>query len=217
MDEFNRWCEREHFRTHIRGIVRTMINDELHWMKIFDIDSIRKQVKSEVKTLEPKILSVADNYLKMHVPKLVTEQMLSQMPTFLRQSAEMRDVLEHHRSYVERSLETKARDILNNIVNDPQYHTINKALYESFENRQCDAITLFNTKSSTVINETKCRIDKETTDLRDQLNEVAELKKQLRAVQRSLNGTDTVLGVCMIGLIGTISYIALRPFHASYY
>nr|QBK88235.1 MAG: hypothetical protein LCMAC202_05970 [Marseillevirus LCMAC202] len=72
-----------------------------------------------------------NNYLKLVLPGLVSERIATQLPIVLRDNSQMQQIFDTHLDTVKKQMADAAKEKVDQIVNEPEYHIINTAFFDS--------------------------------------------------------------------------------------
>lgn len=179
--------ENEHFR---------------HFFKEMELDSkIRDCTMQSVNTWKSNTM----NQLLQTVPSQVSHQISLQMPTYLLQNVEMQKILHSHMNDLNKELENYARDILKSIVEDPQYHAVNKIYFETLDKK---SERLFQSvKDDNLILQQK--IEK---IVNEKIASINQLHKRINNLNSNMDSLSNYLilsfvGITTLGLFSLYSYL----------
>jgi hypothetical protein len=168
-------------------------------IKNLQIDSkIRDQLNYECTKLEKKLGDLkteATNSIIQNMPSQVAHQITLQMPSYLSQNAEMQKILKTHSGELEKELEVKARNILQSIVDDPQYHAINKIYFESLDKKADQELFLMRNNQSELYSELKEKIDKKLACVTEMQNDAKNLHMEIDSLSFYLKLSYGIIGV----------------------
>jgi len=168
-------------------------------IKNLQIDSkIRESIKYECVQLGSHVNNLktdALNSIIRDLPSQVAHQITLQMPSYLSQNAEMQKILKTHSDELEIELENKARDILKSIVEDPQYHAVNKVYFESLDKKSEREFNLMRTNQSELYGELKEKIDKKLSCVTEIQNDSKSLHDEIDSLSYYLKISYGIIGV----------------------
>jgi hypothetical protein len=193
---FAEFCRREWFRGYVRDIVREGMRDELLLNKLFEDSHVSRK-------LEIEIPRRAENYLSKHVPDMVSTQLYRHVPNFLSQNAQMRDILQAHSESLEVKLKAECEKILEEIVNDPEYHKVNECYFRAFESKSDQAIREMNRLGA----EKLARVEKNAQDVIQTFSSDIRRMHQLEERMKYLHGSVIM---AIVSISGIILYLALK-------
>lgn len=176
---FAELCRREWFRAHIQSILRESVRDELFWNRMFEDGRIRRKISDGVRGEVPK---QARQFMETRVPGMVSTELVKQLPSFLSQNVQFQEMLRKHSSQLSQDLEESARQTLDRIVNEPEYHEVNKAYFDAFRQKADQAIHRMETDGQSAIAE----MEKRTA------NTLGAVESELRKMKKLEDDVDTL-------------------------
>ena len=85
--------------------------------------------------LAAEIPTRVNKHLNLVLPGLVSGSIAIHLPSFLRDNSQMQRILDTHLETVKEQVTDAAKKKVNEIVNEDEYHTINKAFFDSVRQR----------------------------------------------------------------------------------
>lgn len=142
------FCQKEIFK----GYVRDAVNTQMFWNNFWEHNRIESRVDNHLLSKVPGMVreNVTSN-LDSKLAGLIATELAKQLPTYLNQNVQMRQILEDHAKLLNQNLETIAHDHLLKIVNEDNYHLVNKAYFDAFEARTKAAISEFDKHANSAI------------------------------------------------------------------
>jgi hypothetical protein len=211
-NNFDQLLDSSRFKSKVSRIIEE--ND--FWKDLFKTLQIEQKIKIEV---DRKMLKVKNNLMTLKsdalrdmlnkIPGNVALEIQSQLPKYLDQNATMQKMLNDHNisiqsmldaetSKMTKILEEKARNILNEIVSDPQYHQIHKVYFDEFNKNAHAAIDDFVKRGESelqFVRENANRVEKDlcnqvsqTTDsLKNQLHKLSSLEQANEKLKKEVD------------------------------
>lgn len=228
-ERFENYCKSEIFRNHVREAINTdylniFFNNLRLTQKINDqIDSKLSDYKSTNKTLVQKNVNTI---LQSSLPDLVQKQINMTLPSIVANNYQMQKMFDKHCEDLDVNLGTVAKNIIERIASDEQYHEINKAYFNAFnlkgdkhimnlETKNTEVTTKFNNivtstieslnnKGNSFIRELQDKYTNDTKEMSKYINEskdnnvrIQKLESQISYISWTLVGVS-VLGVCSL-------------------
>lgn len=125
------------------SVISTNLNNKLDNKMESGIRQVKNKVdnmKNELFNLKDVITMELSNYIKNHIPEHVSMELKNQIPVFVENNNKMQQILSEHSNKLKNQLETLANEILDKIVNEDEYHEINKKYFDAFNNNGNNAI-----------------------------------------------------------------------------
>jgi len=201
-DDFNTYCSTWAFKQAVRQAVedREYLTS---WRNRLDIEN----------TVHTKVTNEINNY-KLTVDTLtrnaVAYEMKQQMPQFLSQSHEMTSILDTHKKSVTGELDKHAHDLLDKIVNEEKYHTINKMYFAAFEQKCDNMITSEKNKIENTITDLNSKCNDTINKLGSEIKKIDKLEKKLEQYKQNswiFGSVAMFCGIVIGGLIFSIKNI----------
>jgi hypothetical protein len=115
---------------------RGWLGVQAHFERLLQEDFFNRRVQSIVDLrLADRLPRLLERYVDHSLPGLVSKQLLGQVPKFLDQNAAMKAILEQQTQNMTRELDRSARDTLDRISNEPQYHDVRQAYIRSIDGK----------------------------------------------------------------------------------
>ena len=138
-DNYIRWWVGQ---VQFRDAVRAAVNDELFWRNLFEGDRFRKEmdkiptkvhtaIQSEMPSLRSNVESLATNTVR----NTISTEILKQLPTIIGQNHQFVELFQKHRDELNSMLHSEVTKIVDSIVSDPNYHTVNERYFEQFRQK----------------------------------------------------------------------------------
>ena len=196
MDKDDQLLHSIKFHERVKHIVSE--NDHLKdWLKNLQIESkIKDQVSVQVEKIRQSVNTLkSDALLEMNntIPGKVSQEIAQQMPFYLSQNADMQRLMQNHISEIKQELETKARAILQDIVSDPEYHTINKTYFDAFEEKGNEHLRRLKDEQTILQAKLETKVDKK-------MDSITKLEDKVDNLETSLSNTQFYLYLSCIGL-----------------
>ncbi len=133
---------------------------------------------------------IIKNYLELVLPGLVSERIASQLPIFLRDNSQMQQILNTHLDTVKKQVADAAKEKIDDIVNEPQYHIINTAFFDSVRQKA-------DNQFQTVAKEWRPRLE----EFDNRRQEIDAMQKQIK-LNRQVGILHIIsgVGIVMIGI-----------------
>lgn len=167
---------------------------------------VPKQVKNELDRILPALVEAKIlQYITNQFPAQVMKEISTQLPNYLNNNYAMQQLLNNHQNDLSYALEEKAREIINKIVNDPQYHVITSAHLAAIDekcNQKINEIQsnasqqLFNNhnnfttqlsdnsnKFSSQLRDMKTAVDVDMANLKQGLNNINQLYNRISMLE----------------------------------
>lgn len=201
-DKIVAFCQGVNFKSY----VRQAINDELFWRDVIArlnltdaIDAkltskLPGQVKSELERILPDMLQTRLNqYMLQHFSAQVAKEINTQMPGYLGNNHQMQQILEAHKTTLNQQLEAAAREILNRVVNEEQYHVTTNAHLAAIDQKGVQALAENNEKATQQRTNIKTAFDGELSAMKTRLDQTMTALTtslgEMRSLQSELNST----------------------------
>lgn len=226
------FCQKEAFKTYVRNAV----NDQMFWRDILQQLQIDNQVKTALANanisgqvqghldranITQRVREQVDDKLKAQISGLVVTELLKALPNMLRDNAQMQQILGQHSAELTVQLGEVARQHLEQIVNEDQYHQVHQAFFNAVDQRANDAIAQFNQKGNQAIAQMKADCQANLQQFNQQmgqvgtcLGDVSNLKKDVADLRRQnekleTEGTVTFWGwmITSVALGSTLAYL----------
>jgi uncharacterized protein (DUF2267 family) len=196
----------ETFRARVRTIVgedeylKTLISSLRIELRIRDeVESKMKETKEGLDRLEQRVKDEIGRTIRDRVAGQISQQ----LPAYLDQNATMQGLLNGHKDRMEATLETKAREILKRIVEDPNYHEVNQAYFAAFKQDGDQAIIQIRASAAGVEAELKKQVGAELQSIATLRTKVGKLKDAVE----SQSTWQTVNFVLTLGLACACGYL----------
>ena len=194
------------------------------------MDEIKKKVK-KIKTnteeslsrdLRNKLRNLTDN-----IPGKVAQEISIQMPNYLDNNYKMREILDQHSKDLTNALEEIARQKLDQIANEDQYHLVTKSFTDAIQNKGNIAISNFEAYSGQILSQQqhtfsnellkmKNTVNTTTNNLTTKFNELNSYKMKLNELEesnKSLNNMIFGMGLSLgFGLASIVGYLAYMKY-----
>lgn len=208
--QFRQQCDTAEFRGYVKDALRnrsfleTLLRQEL--LK----QQIKQHAGDKVKKMLPDLVRQQVTY---QLPSLVSTQIHEHLPTILRNNYQMRTLFENHLKTMQERLSDAAREILDKIVQEPEYHQVNRAYFTGLTGRFEELMNGVRHSSSVVLEKIRTDFDQDTASLRSQLDQVETMDARIQTLLNSVQGLKKVTailgGTCCV-LAGAVSYISYR-------
>lgn len=225
-DRFKRYiksvvCDELFYRTFFDDVRLTnKIDYKMNSLKSDIRNDTERQTKLIVQSLIPALVpELVQTNVKLYLSSNVAREMANQLPNYLNNNHQMQQMLVDHQIRLEQALTLKLTELITNIVNDDQYHTVNRAYFDAFRHkgdseintfnvRGTNAVTVVRTNGETAIRELQARYENSFRQLNDNLNESNRLKTELADLRTKfndhVNSTNNIMFV-----MGCVSAVAL--------
>lgn len=212
--------------SEFKSLVRQAINDELFIRDILQtynfsskIDNelskkIPEKIKKNINVTIPKMVeSHINSYVMEKMPNFVLKEIKSQLTDYLNNNTQMQQILSSHTEYLNAHLNVVANEILNKLVNDPNYQRMTNTHLDAMDKIYLNKVDEISRNSSIQLQ----TIDKKCNDEIDKMkksytNTVSELQSSLSKVDKlnkkidKLEIYNTVMGIFIIGVGFIFSY-----------
>ncbi len=186
----------------LKPLVKQLILDELFYKELLNninLSYLKNDIKYQNQLDVPIIVK---NQLSLLLSGEVSKEINNQMPNYLNNNFQMNNLLLQHKNYLENQLEIKANTIIQNIVDNDNYHVINKCYFDEFENRSNKKIYEFETKSNNKIVELNTKYNNDFKTIKDIIDTNKELNNKIKNIEYNFNILTTVGITCLsIGII----------------
>ena len=199
--EFIKLARTEVFKQYVRQAV----NDELFWNQLFENNRIKSQVKTHLTKNIPKKVN---EYLSTNLESMVSKNIRNLLPDYLRNNVQMQQILANHTVELNNKLSQSAKDIVNEIVNDEEYHVINKAYFDAFNNRGDTAINTMKQNGQRNIREINDRCENKMKSLTSEINNIRDMKKRMNDLENSNQNLKYFSYISIGALMGGLCYLA---------
>lgn len=201
---FRNFCGTESFKNYVRGA----INNNSFLDIILEDYRLNSIISSK---LDNSVPSRIKDQLKIDLPDMVTTNIVKQLPSILNNDVTMQNILSTHRDKLNIAITNSARQILEKITNDPEYHEVNKKYFNAFENRGTASIRGFEQKNNATILQLKNECDKVTKELRTKLDQNDKLEERINELETDIKSIGRGLAYTIgIGIIGAGGYLISR-------
>lgn len=197
------FCKKELFKQY----VREAINNEMFWRDIFDNFRIETRVDNHLNGKVPKMVKDNVEYL---LPGLVAKQLSEQLPTFLRQNAEMQRILGEHSKHLNQELEATARQHLKRIVEEEHYHEVNKAFFDAVRARADAGLEEVRKDGKNAIAQMRADCDGQLSHFTDTVGRLDGYEQRTLELEASMSRMMWGWGITTTLLGGTICYLLAR-------
>ncbi len=223
----------ERFTKRVEEIVSSVLNNSLFWNNLMQANKLNN--------FETRIQYSVDNQLRSQVPKIIMDQltlvlsnmvhkeMTNQLPGYLNNNHTMQSFLQSHKeglqiAFEDQSLimESKLTALINEtvrkIVNEDQYHIINKAYFDAFKVRGDEMIQNVSNKAtkaiadlSTELKESKLAREKQQKHIDNFQDKIAQLTKDNVKMKEEIKSLDSWTFNCAI-IVGAVFVSTLVKF-----
>lgn len=144
------------FKESIKTLIKQTVNDELFWRDFINNLNLDSKINNQLNAKVPVLVKdetikivkrKVEIYLKDHsrelssqVEMLVSKELNKQVTSYLNNHSQMKQILEHHSNKMTGELQTIAKDTLERIVNEDEYHEITNAHLIGVDKRCNDCI-----------------------------------------------------------------------------
>jgi hypothetical protein len=221
------FCQQEQFKKAVRDAV----NNELFWREVLKsmlgnnietkIDNKLSDFKDRLKDTTSKLVDdLVKSYTKNKLPKTVAtevkDQLDKQITTYLNNNPQMIQLLSAHAKVLEETLYQSAKDTLDRLTNEEQYHSVTTSHLQNMTAR-CE-LTMNNQLSTNIYkfnDQLKCQqqdFDKTIVYMNDKTNKTLEnfnnfndrakmLEKKIEDLQTWSTIQSVIIGVVGIGFV----------------
>lgn len=200
-NRMNTFCKTNDFKVY----VRSAINDELYWREWMNKLNISNQVenivpdcvKKNVKKILPDMVETEMKTQYPKVEKAVSKELENQIPRFLLNNYKIESIVNDHKNFLTKELDTHAKQVIHTVVDDPVHQSIANAHIKAIDERgeqamhkfSIDSTNQLSSQSKTFMNElSKMSNQVNTTmvELKNALSDVSSLRSELAIVKRDL-------------------------------
>lgn len=180
------FCKTPDFTT----AVRQAVNNEMFWRDLFqkynlgsDIQNeldrkLPSSVKHEVMNFVPNMINQQlDNYTKIQIPSHVAKNLSEQITGFLNNHTVMQNILEGHSKKLNEDLEVSAKNTLDRVTNEDQYHQVTNSHLDNMEKRCTKQIKEFKDISKGLIKSQENTFTDKLKNMQSQVNKEIETLK----------------------------------------
>lgn len=165
---FRRECDGSFFRDNVRNI----ISDKLFVNNLIQRFDLTDQIKEETRKIVPTLVENKLNHFAVHhLPTLVNNQLAIQLPYYLDNNDKMQRILQKHSEVLELKLDSKAREIMTKVVNEPKFNQLSNLHFSEmdrkFDHKMTEYDHRFNEKLKMVDN-----LDQRLTKIDDEIKEI---------------------------------------------
>jgi hypothetical protein len=206
-ETFITFCETDNFKKY----VRSAISDQLFWNNLLQemnmstyikneiADRLPDKVKVEINKIVPdKIEKELNHFSRYRIPECVSEQLKKQMTDYLNNDLKMQQLMTVHSNKLEEELQIKAKQILDRVTNEEQYHVVTNSHIENMKKRFEDQlaefnrtmdwnIATYNTMLQVLTSNVHDQVDRELLQTRECTNKVNALDEQLKQLKKENN------------------------------
>ena len=227
IDSFLVLVEKATREDRFKQYIKSVVYDELFYRKLFDdnrlsdkIDYKLNSFKSDIKLIVQSIVpDLVQSNVKLYLSSNLAKEINTQMPNYLNNNHQMQQLLNNHQVKLEQALTSKLTELVTTIVNEEQYHTVNKAYFDAFRNKGDNEINTFATRGTnavsvvrmngeTAIRELQTRYENNFTQLTNNLAESQNLRRELNELKMKFNEYISYTDKAMFGL-GCVTAVAL--------
>ncbi len=203
-ESFQSFCQTETFRSY----VRSAINNNSFLDIILEDYRLNSIISSK---LDDKLPQKVKEQLRIQLPDMVTSNIVKQLPSILNNDVTMQNILATHRDKLNIAISNSAKQIIENITNDPEYHEVNKKYFNAFENRGTASIRSFEQKNNATILQLKNECDRVTKELKTKLDQNDKLEERINELETDIKSIGRGLAYTIgIGIIGAGGYLISR-------
>ena len=208
------YCKTSDFTTRVRQAV----SDEMFWRDLlqrYNVDlQIPNQVKYQVQNIVPKIVQEQlDNYTKIQIPSHVAKNMAEQVTGFLNNHNQMNQILLEHSLKLNEQLTNSAKDTLDRVTNEEQYHQVTNSHLKNMNNRFEDVMKSIENNATLQLDNQNKVFYNNMKDMHDrvaaEIKTLKETNEKLKDVEKTVNNLEGELFILkgvVFGLIcGTLS------------
>lgn len=174
------FCQRDAFKRY----VREAINEEHFWKDIFRSLQITNQVDNHLNTNVPRRI---DNHLSSVLAGRITIEVLNQLPSIVSNNHQMHEILKNHKEQLNRALQDAGRQILDQIVNEDDYHEVNKAYFAAFESKGLGRLNKFDEQGQTTLRHIENDYQQKLDSLNKSLQEVNHYHQRVKDLEEQVN------------------------------
>lgn len=197
---FVSFCQTSAFRNYVRAVM----NDDLFWRDMwqkFNFDSeIRSKiqndvpiiVKNEIKLRLPEQLkSKLNEYFLTLFPTQINRELNNQIPVFFTNNYQLQQILEKHKQDIKLQLEETARNILEKIIAEPQYHILRDMHLKEIDAKCAEQMIKIATDADQQIKLNRQDFEREMINIKQDVDDnLFKLKSQLDTIQSLKNDID---------------------------
>lgn len=242
------FCQEATFKRYVRDA----INTEFFWRDIFQnqnyrnvvdrrvddkMSNIKEQIKNSTTNL---VMEKLESYTKSQLPKNILyeldkqlpDQIQKQLPAYLDRNPKMQEILQAHINQLNTVLYNSAKQTLDQLTNEEQYHSITISHMNSMATRYNEEMSKQRDTNNTKFNDQLASHDKKIEDMiiliKGQATksledfqsfntkasgfetELKQLKKDMKSSKNAEATLSYVLGVCLMSLIGLGIYVMVK-------
>lgn len=218
------FCKDDDFKTY----VRQAISNEMFWRDLLTKLNLSNEIRTELNTQVPNLVrteldrtmpnlvkSRIIEYLNDNLEKMIAKEMKSQLISYLENSPQMQKILTDHIRDITNILETKVREILAQIIDDPQYHVITSVHLQKMENKcevQIDnALKKLDSRADesdkkmkqiiSALQEKLNKLDNTASEVTHLREKYSKMKKQISILNWGMGGMFILYVSTMLGVI----------------
>lgn len=222
--EFITFCQGSDFKKYVRDA----IDDRMFWNNIITNMNLNSTIESKISSTVPKDVKnevdrilpglVETEFMKYShnkLPKEVVKEVSTQMVLYLNNNYQMQQILETHKSNLNKILESSVREIMDRIMKDPKYQEV------------CDNhLRIINQNADNTINEMQKRFDNEMNLMikrfNNQFDTISNLQKKVTDLEKSTKNIEKeqrsnlkiiTTAFSVIGILGISSFLAFVARH----
>ena len=207
------------FRLRVRAIVsedeylkNLIMSLNISQLITSQVDSKYSESKANLQRLEQ---SIKDDITRI-IKERVTAHISSEMKTYLDQNTTMQNHLKDHNEkihemhktneiHLKNELENFVKNLINSIVNDPNYHIVNKAYFDVFQQNANAAIQGLQDNASYLNNQLSKTVDEKLKPVADFETRIRSLKQKV-ANQSFWQNVNFAVNLTLVGVVGYLFY-----------
>lgn len=199
-EPFITFCQTDDFKKY----VRTAVNDQIFWNNLIQEMNINTYIKNEINERVPDKVKIEVNRLvpdkiekaltqfeRYRIPECVSDQLKKQVSDYLNNDYKMQQLMSAHSSKLEEELQNKAKQILDKVTNEEQYHTVTNAHLDNMKNRwertMNEQVVLNNHLCQETIKNVHNQVNNELGLAKECIKTVNDLETQVNQLKRDNN------------------------------
>lgn len=197
-----------------KKFVRQSVSDEIFWRDYLSsvatrdlLSQIPEKVQSETNRLVPPMINrELETFSRVQIPSHVARALAEQLPGFLNNNAQMQQILHHHSLNLNQQLTDAAHIVLEQVVNEDQYHIMTNRLSAAITQKSEENLTRVNNDANrrlaandeafqTALTEMRRQVNNQVEALAEANRRSDEQSSQIKTLQTELSSLRWMVGI----------------------
>ena len=211
---FETWCKSEQFKALVRqacneksfreALCEAFYENAVLQSKIDNSVSMKfaeteRRVHDKVLNFERNIPSVVrdkttievNSYLNSVLVGKVKAAVLDVLPSIVANDPTMVNLFNNHSKKLEIDLNTLATSVMQRVADEDQFHTMTSTYLMKVDERTNSKLNQMSTQADDLFNQFKKSNEEKMAELKNQLADIAKLKKNMSEIQSDISGLQT--------------------------